>query len=116
VGKELEQKARQTGARAAAATCAARASDVTLEETERASEASTPRQQRGRGVLQELEEMSIEEWNSVIEDQLTGVFLCSAADPRMKKRGGGYIIILESGRRTPFRRRRLQASKIRLNG
>ena len=51
----------------------------------------------GVGLFRNLEEMSLEEWNSVIETNLTGVFLCSrAAIPRMKKRGGGYIFNISS--------------------
>jgi NAD(P)-dependent dehydrogenase (short-subunit alcohol dehydrogenase family) len=46
----------------------------------------------GVGLFKNLEEMTLEEWNRVIETNVTGVFLCSrAAIPRMRRRGGGYI-------------------------
>ena len=51
----------------------------------------------GVGFFKNLEEMSLQDWNSVIETNLTGVFLCSReAIPRMRKRGGGYIINISS--------------------
>ena len=47
----------------------------------------------GVGFFKNLEEMSLEEWNTILETNLTGVFLCSrAAIPSMRKRGGGYIL------------------------
>ena len=51
----------------------------------------------GIGVFKNLEEISLAEWNAVIETNVTGVFLCSrAAIPRMRKRGGGYIFNISS--------------------
>jgi NAD(P)-dependent dehydrogenase (short-subunit alcohol dehydrogenase family) len=51
----------------------------------------------GVGFFKNLEEMSLEEWNSIIETNLTGVFLCSrAAIGRMRRRGGGYIFNISS--------------------
>jgi NAD(P)-dependent dehydrogenase (short-subunit alcohol dehydrogenase family) len=51
----------------------------------------------GIGFFKSLEAMSLEDWNSIIETNLTGVFLCSRASiPRMRKRGGGYIFNLSS--------------------
>jgi NAD(P)-dependent dehydrogenase (short-subunit alcohol dehydrogenase family) len=51
----------------------------------------------GIGLFKNLEEMTLAEWNSVIETNVTGVFLCSrAAIPRMRRRGGGYIFNISS--------------------
>jgi NAD(P)-dependent dehydrogenase (short-subunit alcohol dehydrogenase family) len=51
----------------------------------------------GIGFFKSLETMSLEDWNSILETNLTGVFLCSRASiPRMRKRGGGYIFNLSS--------------------
>jgi len=51
----------------------------------------------GVGLFKNLEEMSLEEWNSVMETNVTGVFLCSrAAIPIMRRRGEGYIFNISS--------------------
>jgi NAD(P)-dependent dehydrogenase (short-subunit alcohol dehydrogenase family) len=51
----------------------------------------------GVGIFKNLEEISLAEWSSVLETNLTGVFLCSrAAIPRMRRRGGGYIVNVSS--------------------
>jgi NAD(P)-dependent dehydrogenase (short-subunit alcohol dehydrogenase family) len=51
----------------------------------------------GVGLFKNVEEMALEEWNAVIETNLTGVFLCTrAAIPRMRKRGGGHIVNISS--------------------
>ena len=51
----------------------------------------------GIGLFKNVEEITFEEWNAVIETNLTGVFLCTqAAIPRMRARGGGYIVNLSS--------------------
>jgi 3-oxoacyl-[acyl-carrier protein] reductase len=73
----------------------------------------------GIGVFRNLEETSLEEWNSVLETNLTGVFLCSrAAIPRMRKRGGGYILNISSlaGRNAFPSATAYNASKFGLNG
>ena len=73
----------------------------------------------GVGFFRNLEEMSLAEWNSVIETNLTGVFLCSrAAIPRMRKRGGGYIINISSlaGKNAFPSATAYNASKFGLNG
>ena len=73
----------------------------------------------GVGLFRNLEEMSLEEWNSVIETNLTGVFLCSrAAIPRMRKRGGGYIFNISSlaGKNAFPSAAAYNASKFGLNG
>ena len=51
----------------------------------------------GRAARKPALELSREEWEGVIELNLTAVFLCSrAAMPYMKKRGGGSIVNLAS--------------------
>ncbi len=51
----------------------------------------------GIGSFKNVEELSAEEWNAVIETNLSGVFYCCReAVPMMKKRGGGYIINIGS--------------------
>ena len=73
----------------------------------------------GVGLFKNLEEMSLEEWNSVLETNVTGVFLCSrAAIPRMRRRGGGYILNVSSlaGVNAFPRATAYNASKFALNG
>ncbi len=51
----------------------------------------------GIGLFKNVEEITLEEWNAVIETNLTGVFLCTrAAIPRMRNRGGGYVVNISS--------------------
>ena len=73
----------------------------------------------GVGLTRNLADTTLAEWNAVIETNVTGVFLCSrAAIPRMKKRGGGYIINISSlaGRNTFPGATAYNASKFALNG
>ena len=73
----------------------------------------------GVGVFKNLEELSLEEWNTVIETNVTGVFLCSrAAIPRMRRRGGGYIFNISSlaGKNAFPTATAYNASKFALNG
>jgi NAD(P)-dependent dehydrogenase (short-subunit alcohol dehydrogenase family) len=73
----------------------------------------------GVGMFRNLEEMSLAEWNAVLETNLTGVFLCSrAAIPRMRKRGGGYILNISSlaGKNAFPQATAYNASKFGLNG
>lgn len=51
----------------------------------------------GVGVFAPLVEMSPEEWRTVIETNLNGVYYCChEAIPQMKQRGGGYIFNISS--------------------
>jgi NAD(P)-dependent dehydrogenase (short-subunit alcohol dehydrogenase family) len=51
----------------------------------------------GRAVRRTAVEVKKEEWDAVLELNLTGLFLCSRlAHPYMKKRGGGAIVNLAS--------------------
>lgn len=73
----------------------------------------------GIGFFKNLEEMSLEEWNSIIETNVTGVFLCSrAAIPMMRKRGGGYIFNISSlaGKNAFPTASAYNASKFAVNG
>ena len=51
----------------------------------------------GRAARKPATELSLEEWNRVLEVNLTATFLCSRlAHPYMKRRGGGAIVNLAS--------------------
>jgi 3-oxoacyl-[acyl-carrier protein] reductase len=51
----------------------------------------------GVGLFRSVADMSVEEWHSVIDTNLTGVFYCChAAIPHLRKRGGGWIINISS--------------------
>jgi NAD(P)-dependent dehydrogenase (short-subunit alcohol dehydrogenase family) len=119
-GKELER--RHKGKVLARRCDVRRESEVAalFEETERAfGGVDILVNNAGIGVFRNLEETSLEEWNSVLETNLTGVFLCSrAAIPRMRKRGGGYILNISSlaGRNAFPSATAYNASKFGLNG
>ena len=51
----------------------------------------------GVGRFRELAELSVEDWRTVIETNLSGVFFaCRAAIPLLRGRGGGWIINMSS--------------------
>jgi 3-oxoacyl-[acyl-carrier protein] reductase len=51
----------------------------------------------GVGVFKPVAEMSVEEWHTVMDTNLTGVFYCChAALPLLRQRGGGWIINISS--------------------
>jgi NAD(P)-dependent dehydrogenase (short-subunit alcohol dehydrogenase family) len=51
----------------------------------------------GFGVFKNVADMAPELWSEVIDTNLTGVFnSCHAAIPRMRERGGGYIVNISS--------------------
>jgi 3-oxoacyl-[acyl-carrier protein] reductase len=73
----------------------------------------------GIGLFQTVEEMSGEDFRAVLETNLFGVFYCChEAIPRMKKRGGGYIINMSSlaGTNPHPKMAAYNASKYGLNG
>ena len=73
----------------------------------------------GIGLFQTVEETSPEDFRSVLETNLFGVFhCCHEAIPLMKKRGGGYIINLSSlaGVNAHPKMAAYNASKFGLNG
>ncbi len=73
----------------------------------------------GIGLFETVEEMSPEDFRSVLETNLFGVFYCChEAIPLMKQRGGGYIINISSlaGINPHPRMAAYNASKFGLNG
>ncbi|HEY7291337.1 MAG TPA: SDR family oxidoreductase [Vicinamibacterales bacterium] len=51
----------------------------------------------GIGIFKDVADMSPEEWSSIIDTNLTGVFYaCHAAIPHLRRRGGGFIINISS--------------------
>jgi NAD(P)-dependent dehydrogenase (short-subunit alcohol dehydrogenase family) len=51
----------------------------------------------GVGVFSEVAEMTPEQWSSVLDTNLTGVYYaCHASLPHLRRRGGGYIINISS--------------------
>jgi 3-oxoacyl-[acyl-carrier protein] reductase len=73
----------------------------------------------GIGVFELVEEMSPEDFRAVLETNVFGVFYCChEAIPRMKQRGGGYIINISSlaGTNAHPMMAAYNASKFGLNG
>lgn len=73
----------------------------------------------GIGLIQTVEEMSPEDFRSVLETNIFGVFYCChEAIPLLKKRGGGYIINMSSlaGTNAHPQMAAYNASKFGLNG
>ena len=73
----------------------------------------------GIGMFQTVEEMSPEDFRSIVETNLFGVFYCChEAIPLMKTRGGGYIINISSlaGTNAHPKMAAYNASKFGLNG
>jgi 3-oxoacyl-[acyl-carrier protein] reductase len=51
----------------------------------------------GVGRFVSVAEMSVDDWRTVIETNLSGVFYCTrAALPELRRRGGGYVINISS--------------------
>ena len=51
----------------------------------------------GVGVFAPVADMTVDQWREVLETNLSGVFFCChAAIPRMRQRGGGWIINISS--------------------
>src|SRR5215213_2712351 len=73
----------------------------------------------GVGIFASVESMSIEDFHTVLETNVFGVFYCChEAIPFMKKRGGGYIINISSlaGANPHAEMAAYNASKFGLNG
>jgi len=73
----------------------------------------------GIGIFRSVDKLSPEEWDAVIETNLSGCFYCvRAAAPRMKRRGGGYIFNISSlaGKNAFAGGAAYNASKFGLNG
>ena len=51
----------------------------------------------GVGIFKPVDQISVEEWDAVIQTNLSGVFYCCReAIPMMRQRGGGYIFNISS--------------------
>ena len=73
----------------------------------------------GVGIFSKVESMSVEDFRTVLETNVFGVFYCChEAIPLMKKRGGGYIINISSlaGANPHAEMAAYNASKFGLNG
>jgi 3-oxoacyl-[acyl-carrier protein] reductase len=73
----------------------------------------------GLGVFKSTAELSVKEWQETVETNLSGVFYCCReALPRLKQRGGGYIINISSlaGKNAFAGGAAYNASKFGLNG
>jgi len=73
----------------------------------------------GVGKFSAVEALAVEDWHLMLETNLTGVFhCCQEALPRMKRRGGGYLIQIGSlAGKNPFAGgAAYNASKFGLNG
>ena len=73
----------------------------------------------GIGVFKSAAELSVDDWEKTLETNLSGVFYCCReALPRMKQRGGGYIINISSlaGKNAFSGGAAYNASKFGLNG
>ena len=73
----------------------------------------------GVGLLRPVDQMTPQEWDKVIDTNLTGCFYCvRAAVPRMKRRKGGYIFNISSlaGKNAFAGGAAYNASKFGLNG
>jgi len=73
----------------------------------------------GVGVFKSTAELSVEDWQKTVETNLSGVFYCCReALPRLKQRGGGYIINISSlaGKNAFAGGAAYNASKFGLNG
>ena len=58
----------------------------------------------GVGVFKPVADMSVDEWHTVLDTNLSGVFYCChAALPHLRRRGGGWIINISSlASKNPF--------------
>jgi 3-oxoacyl-[acyl-carrier protein] reductase len=73
----------------------------------------------GIGVFKSTADLSVEDWQKTLETNLSGVFYCCReALPRLKQRGGGYIINISSlaGKNAFAGGAAYNASKFGLNG
>jgi 3-oxoacyl-[acyl-carrier protein] reductase len=73
----------------------------------------------GVGVFKSTADLSVEDWQQTLDTNLTGVFYCCReALPRMKERGGGYIVNISSlaGKNAFAGGAAYNASKAGLNG
>jgi len=105
---ELERAESRLGAQAASVSADSRRAD----EVESAVQATADRlggidvlvNNAGIGIFKNAADMSVDDWQSIIDTNLTGVFhYCHAAIPHLRRRGGGWIINISSlAAKNPF--------------
>jgi len=105
---DLERAESRLGGRAASVSADARRPD----DVQRAVEATVDRHggidvlvnNAGIGIFKNAAEMSAEEWHSILDTNLTGVFnYCHAVIPHLRRRGGGWIVNISSlAAKNPF--------------
>jgi NAD(P)-dependent dehydrogenase (short-subunit alcohol dehydrogenase family) len=118
-----EQAAREVGSGAFGVACDVRAYEsverLFREVEKRAGGADILVNNAGIGLFGPVADMDPDDWRSVIETNLNGVFYCCReAIPQMRKRGGGYIFNISSlAGKNPFANgAAYNASKFGLNG
>jgi len=118
-----EQVARELGERALGFACDVRSEELVARLFRQLDEAAGGLDilvnNAGIGIFGPVSEMDPEDWRAVIETNLNGAFYCChEAIPRMKKRGGGYIINVSSlaGKNPIANGAAYNASKFGLNG
>lgn len=118
-----ERAAREIGGRALGLACDVRSQEQVERLFQRVDEAAGGLDilinNAGIGLFAPVAEMSPADWRAVIETNLNGVFYCChEAVPRMRQRGGGYIINISSlAGKNPFPSgAAYNASKFGLNG
>ena len=105
---DLERAESRLGGRAASVSADARRPN----DVQRAVEATVDRHggidvlvnNAGIGIFKNAAEMSAEEWHSILDTNLTGVFnYCHAVIPHLRRRGGGWIVNISSlAAKNPF--------------
>jgi 3-oxoacyl-[acyl-carrier protein] reductase len=105
---DLERAESRLGGGAASVSADARRP----EDVERAVQATVDRlggldvlvNNAGIGIFKNAADMSGEEWQSILDTNLTGVFnYCHAAIPHLRRRGGGWIVNISSlAAKNPF--------------
>ena len=118
-----EQAAREVGGGAFGVACDVRAYEsvqrLFREVEKRAGGADILVNNAGIGLFGPVADMDPDDWRSVIETNLNGVFYCCReAIPQMRKRGGGYIFNISSlaGKNPILNGAAYNASKFGLNG
>ena len=118
-----ERAAREIGGRVLGFACDVRSQEQVERLFQRVDEAAGGLDilinNAGVGLFAPVAEMSPADWRAVIETNLNGVFYCChEAVPRMRRRGGGYIINVSSlAGKNPFPGgAAYNASKFGLNG
>jgi 3-oxoacyl-[acyl-carrier protein] reductase len=121
--KAAAQAAREIGGRTLGLACDVRSQEQVAEMFRRLDEAAGGPDilvnNAGIGIFGAVAEMDPADWRAVIETNLNGVFYCChEAVPRMRTRGGGYIINISSlaGKNPIIHGAAYNASKFGLNG